>query len=110
MYLSAVFCGLCAAFYFKVLQGSCRPVKAAKTLLTAFTRKQVKAHSGGAERGTRRRMDRGLCYFGHIKVQNLRNQLVFQPTPHFFIYAEMRRRLETKLITKILEFDVTKVA
>ena len=35
-------------------------------------------------------MGKGLCCSGHIKVQNFRNQLGFQPTPQFFIYAEMR--------------------
>ena len=35
-------------------------------------------------------MGKELCCSGHIKVQNFRNQLDFQPTPHFFIYAEMR--------------------
>lgn len=46
----------------------------------------------------------------HICALSTRTLYDENGMPHLCVDEEMRRRLETKLITKILDFDVNKVA
>jgi hypothetical protein len=49
-------------------------------------------------------------YEGYIIVLSTRRLFDEDGNTHYFVDEEMRRTLETKLITKILQFDVNRAA
>ena len=49
-------------------------------------------------------------YEGYIIALSTRRLYDEDGNTHYFVDEEVRRTLETKLITKILQFDVTRIA
>jgi len=49
-------------------------------------------------------------YEGYIIALSTRRLYDEDGNTHYFVDSEVRRTLETKLITKILQFDVNKIA
>jgi hypothetical protein len=49
-------------------------------------------------------------YEGYIITLSTRRLFDEQGNPHYFVDNEIRRTLETKLIVKIMQFDMTRAA
>jgi hypothetical protein len=49
-------------------------------------------------------------YEGYIIALSTRRLFDEDGNTHYFVDSEVRRTLETKLITKILQFDLTRIA